>query len=185
MNFQQYLEHFERILHSPKPEMPYDQPEYLNYTELNWSRMNRWIKHGVLNEELVEQANSLESTQFWTVITEPWCGDAAHILPFLELLARKSDAIVIDYQLRDVDPFLIDSYLTGGSRSIPKLIIQNSARKDIAVWGPRPMNSQTLYTKMLSEDIPKEAIKTSIQHWYNENKGVDIQLEWLQLLRNC
>ncbi len=182
MNFQQYLEHFERILNSPRPENPYNDPVYLNYTTLNWSRMNRWMKHGVLNSELVSRVQSLESTQYWTVITEPWCGDAAHILPFIELLACQTDTLVVDYQLRDTDPFLIDSYLTDQSKSIPKLIIRDGFGKDLAVWGPRPEVCKNLYLELKIEGKSNEEIKTALQVWYNENKGVDFQHEWLNML---
>ena len=52
MTFQQYLEHFERILNAPKQEAPYDDAEYFNYTKLNWSRLNRWLKKGEIKPEI-------------------------------------------------------------------------------------------------------------------------------------
>ncbi len=53
----------------------------LIYAKLNWSRMNRWLKVGTLSDEIKETLSKVDTVQHWVVITEPWCGDAAHIAP--------------------------------------------------------------------------------------------------------
>lgn len=184
MNFQEYRAYFESILKKAETEQqaPYDNPDYLDYTKLNWSRMNRWFKTGKLSGELVETIKKIKSPQHWIIITEPWCGDAAHNIPFLEMMADHNPLISISYELRDTEPFLIDQYLTNGTKSIPKLIIRDEQGKDMGTWGPRPRDCQKMYVNLINEKADFEKVKVEIQNWYNTNKGIDIQNELRQKL---
>lgn len=183
MNFQSYLSCYETILNNPAPAAPYDNPDYFNYTKLNWSRLNRWLKTGVLSDKMKAAVAEISTPQQWIIITEPWCGDAAHIVPFLQMIAALNPQIHVEYELRDAEPFRINSYLTNGGKSIPKLIIKNEAGKDLATWGPRPAECQTLYTKLTSEKADFETMKTELQKWYNKDEGRQIQEEIIQLLQ--
>ncbi|MBX3240893.1 MAG: thioredoxin family protein [Chitinophagaceae bacterium] len=181
MNFKEYQAYFQDILQSPRPAPPYDNPDYLNYTKLNWSRMNRWLKRGILQDNLktvIEKAG----VQQWIIITEPWCGDAAHSVPFLEMMARLNRNITVEYELRDSEPFRINEYLTNGSKSIPKLIIRDTEGNDLGTWGPRPAACQVLYNKLATEKADFETVKTALQHWYNADNGKGVQEELLQLI---
>jgi Thioredoxin len=184
MNFQAYLTHFERILAEEKPAPPYDNPDYFNYAKLNWSRMNRWLKHGELVPEIKETVAKVTKPQHWLIITEPWCGDASHVVPFLQMIADSNPLITVDYELRDQEPFRINHYLTNGGKSIPKLVIRNEAGDDLATWGPRPADCQVIYKKLSDEKADFETVKVTLQKWYNENKGVDIQKEILEILNS-
>jgi hypothetical protein len=177
MNFQEYQEYFSSILNSASPQVPYDKPAYFDYAKLNWSRTNRWLKLGVLSEDLKITISGISAPQHWIVITEPWCGDAAHILPFIHLAASLNPNIHVEYQLRDTPPFLIDNYLTGQSKSIPKLVIRDEREKDLAVWGPRPAECQLLYSRLIAEQADFEITKTELQKWYNKDQGKMLQME--------
>ena len=182
MDFIAYQQLFHDILESPAPSPPYDNPDYLNYTKLNWSRQQRWLKTGILNKDLTDAVESISKKQLWTIITEPWCGDAAHSLPFIHRLAELNPLIRVDYQLRDEPPFLIEQYLTHGTKSIPKFIITDEENKELAVWGPRPADCQLLYNQLLEDHVPMEEKKIALQKWYNEDHGVKIQLELLEAI---
>ncbi|HLP55409.1 MAG TPA: thioredoxin family protein [Fluviicola sp.] len=182
MNFQAYLTYFESILTQEKPLSPYDKSDYFNYTKLNWSRTNRWLKHGELIPEINQAISRIKEPQQWLIITEPWCGDASHIVPFLQMIADLNPLITVDYELRDQEPFRINDYLTNGGKAIPKLIIRNEAGEDLATWGPRPADCQVLYQKLSAEKADFETVKIALQKWYNDNKGVDIQEEIIRLL---
>lgn len=182
MDFLAYQQLFQDILDGPNPPAPYDNPDYLNYTRLNWSRQQRWLKIGVLNEELVAVIKNIKKQQFWTVITEPWCGDAAHSLPFIHRLSELNPLIKVNYQLRDTAPFLIDQYLSNGKKTIPKLIIADQEKHDLAVWGSRPAACQLLYNRLLEEHVEMQQKKIELQKWYNEDKGVSLQNELLAIL---
>jgi hypothetical protein len=183
MTFKAYLDQFEALLKSEKQLAPYDDADFFNYAKLNWSRMNRWLKHGVIQSDILSAINNIQQPQNWIVITEPWCGDAAHIVPFLALIASENELIHIDFQLRDTAPFLIDNYLTNGGKSIPKLIIRDAAGNDLAVWGPRPQACQLVFDELKEKQANMNDLKTALQHWYNEDKGVSLQAEILAILQ--
>jgi hypothetical protein len=182
MDFIAYQKIFQKILNTPNPPVPYQDPDFLNYVKLNWSRQQRWLKTGILNEELASIIESIRGKQYWTIITEPWCGDAAHIMPFLHRLSELNPLIKIDYQLRDTEPFLIERYLTNGTKSIPKLIIADNNHNDLAVWGPRPAGCQALYMQLLKYHVEMEQKKIALQQWYNADKGVSLQQELIAML---
>ena len=182
MDFPTYKVFFKAVLDSAKRLPPYNNPDYLNYTKLNWSRQRRWLTTGHLDDTLVQYLKQLTEPQQWIVITEPWCGDAAHILPFLYMLSTQNPLIKLDIQLRDSEPFLIEQHLTRNAKSIPKLIIRDAANKDLLVWGPRPAASQELYDRLKAEHADDEELKLQLQWWYNEDKGASLQRELLAAL---
>ncbi|MCC6383523.1 MAG: thioredoxin family protein [Bacteroidia bacterium] len=185
MTFQQYKAYFEKLLdkNAVNPSAPYDDPDYLEYTQLNWSRMNRWIKTGKLTDETKSALKAISQPQQWIVITEPWCGDAAHNVPFIELMSRENSLIRVSYELRDSEPFRIEQYLTNGTKSIPKLVIFDSENKEFASWGPRPEGCAAVYAEMKAQGTSPDSIKLEIQKWYNADKGISIQKEVTQLLQ--
>ena len=177
MTFQDYLHYFQTTINHETPAAPYDDPDYLEYARMNWARMNRWLKTGKLSEELTRLIKDIREPQTWIIITEPWCGDAAHTVPFIHLLSELNPLITADYELRDSEPFRINDYLTNGSRSIPKVIFRDAGGRDLAVWGPRPAGCQQVYARLTAEKADFDTVKTEIQKWYNADKGVEMQEE--------
>ncbi len=176
MNYNEYKQLFEVILEDPDY---YSKESYTEYTRLNRSRMKRWDKLLVLDEKLSEHLIQITSPQKWIIITEPWCGDAAHVIPFLIRMTELNDLITYDIQLRDSEPFLIEDYLTNGSKSIPKLIIKDEAGNDLYVWGPRPMGVTEVLARLKAEDADAETKKIAIQNWFNADKGRSLNNELL------
>lgn len=183
MNFEEYHALFSQILTSTKVEAPYDDPEYLNYTKLNKSRQKRWAKNGVILEETKIVFSNLSTKQHWIIISEPWCGDASHIVAFLVKMAELNPMISYEIQLRDSAPFLIEKYLTNGTKAIPKLIIRDENGNDRAVWGPRPEKAQNMFLSLKEANIEKTEQKIALQNWYNEDEGVAIQKEVCALMK--
>ncbi|WPQ60516.1 thioredoxin family protein [Chitinophaga sancti] len=185
MTFKDYCDQFETILNKKAEEQPapYDNPHYLNYTKLNWTRMNRWLKTGKLTDAFKTAIQNINTYQHWIIITEPWCGDAAHSVPFLEMASHLNPLIKVTYELRDSEPFRINQYLTNNGKSIPKLIIRNADGYDLATWGPRPKDCQEMYKRLTAEKADFDTVKMEIQKWYNANKGQDLQEEMTELLK--
>lgn len=177
MKFEEYLAYFEAVLAEPEKYPLYTDPEYLNYAKLNWSRTNRWLKRFEVSVDTKDHIAAIAEPQQWIVITEPWCGDAAHSVPQIAKIAALNPNIQLDIQLRDSEPHMIESYLTNGSKSIPKLIARNAAGEDLWVWGPRPQAAQDMFQRLKDEHQPFEVTKEALQKWYNEDKGVEIQKE--------
>lgn len=182
MEFTQYRSAFEQLVNGTALPAPYDNPDYLAYTKMNWSRMNRWLKKGTIAEQLRETVARITKPQRWIVITEPWCGDAAHSVPFIEMAARTNPMIAVEYELRDAAPFRINGYLTNGGKSIPKLIVRDEGGRDLAVWGPRPVECQHLFDRLKADGADFETQKIALQHWYNADKGQSMQQELQALL---
>lgn len=157
--------------------------EKIDYTKLNFSRSKRLDKTIKLSEEQNRYFQDIDIKQTWLVITEPWCGDAAQSLPFFNKLASSSENIELKIVLRDENPELMDSFLTYGSRSIPKLIILDKNMEVVNHWGPRSKAA----TKVVDDYVQKHAkideqLKTDLQLWYNKNKGEAIIAEMQDLV---
>lgn len=156
--------------------------DYQPYIPLNKSRFLRIVKQGVIYQELTEVIRSINEKQDWIIITEPWCGDAAQIVPYLFKMAALNPRINVEVQLRDSNSE-IDSYLSHGKMSIPKLIVRNQEGIDLFIWGPRPQELETIYLKLKNKNENLDNIKTILQKWYNEDKGKEIQEEIMELIK--
>ena len=181
MNWNEYVPLFEDILTGKITGSPYDDPHFMEYVKLNKSRMNRWLKTGKLNDDLKLKLAAIHEPQYWNLITEPWCGDAAHSNPFIFLMSDQNPHIHLQIQLRDSDSE-IDLYLTNGGKSIPKLIVRDENGNDIWVWGPRPKEAQQYVLDLKSQELSIEEQKAKHQEWYNQDKGAEIQREFLNWL---
>ena len=177
INWYEYLSSFEDILNRKLTKKPYDNEAYIEYVKLNKSRMNRWLRTGLLKGSTQQTIEKIREVQNWYIITEPWCGDAAHSVPFIYLLSELNQNIKLTLILRDSEPEWIERYLTNGSRSIPKLIVRNNYNEDLFTWGPRPKECQLLISELKKQQISDEDIKTRAQEWYNKNKGISLQEE--------
>lgn len=184
MTWNEYLDTFDPIISGEISSPPYDKEAYIEYTRLNKARMNRWLKTGKLIDSAEETMSMIDRPQQWFLITEAWCGDAAHSNPFIQLLSELNDNITLNIILRDSEPNWINNYLTDGNRSIPKLIVRDESGDDVFTWGPRPIDCQRLVLKMKSEQIEVSEAKMITQQWYNNDKGQSVQQEILEQIRN-
>lgn len=144
--------------------------------------MKRWMKAGVMNPELEEAVKAISEPQTWVVLTEAWCGDAAHTVPFMALLAELNPNITLDIKMRDENLDLMDKYLTKGGRSIPKMIAFNASEQEVFNWGPRPKKMQEAFYEMKELNLPYSEVSESLQKMYNKDKGILFQEEFLGLL---
>jgi hypothetical protein len=155
------------------------------YARLNLQRMERLDKKAELLPELKQALDQLEQTYEWVILTEGWCGDAAQIVPVLEKIAQASHGrIRTHYLLRDENLDLMDQYLTGGGRSIPKLLILFAdTLAEVANWGPRPAPAQDLYLETKAAGATHEEFAEKLHGWYAKDKTQATQHELLILIR--
>ncbi|GAB5563668.1 MAG: thioredoxin family protein [Winogradskyella sp.] len=145
----------------------------VNYTMLNDIRMKRWDKTVKLIDEFKSKIESYDKPVTWLVITESWCGDAAHIMPVINKVAELNDNIDLRVVLRDDNDALMNEFLTNGGKAIPKLImIDNSTEDVVNTFGPRP----SVATKMVNDYKAEYGkltpeFKEDLQRWYNKDKG--------------
>lgn len=183
-SYSEYRALTEQLLAENKTTGENQSEAFLEYTKLNQQRMKRWDKKAEINEELKAQIAKIDTPQRWLVLTEAWCGDAAHNIPVIAKMAELNENIELQLILRDENLDIMDQYLTNGGRSIPKLVAFNENNEELFTWGPRPNSLQELYKKMKEENTPAEESKTIIQQWYNKNKTQELQTEFVQLLNS-
>ncbi|MCR9263897.1 MAG: thioredoxin family protein [Flavobacteriaceae bacterium] len=156
----------------------------IEYTQLNDRRMRRWDKTFKLPEAIGEKVSNISSRLKFLVLTESWCGDAAHSMPIMNKIAEANPNIDFKALLRDENPELMDAFLTNGSRSIPKLVVFDADLNEIiAEWGPRPSVATQMandYKTMHGTFTPE--FKQELQVWYNKNKGENILNDLVGLL---
>lgn len=154
------------------------------YTKLNDRRMKRWDKTLKIPLTFEEKIKSVNTKITWLVITESWCGDAAHVLPVMNKISEMNENINFKVVLRDENEALMNQFLTNGNKSIPKLImIDNRTNNVVSTYGSRP----NVVTKLVN-DFKNEhgsltlEFKEGLQVWYNKDKGQSTLEDLTQLL---
>lgn len=177
-----YLDFVEKLVAEGKSSGENQNDEMVHYTELSHQRMKRWNKTGKLIPEMIERLSKINEKQHWIVITESWCGDAAHAYMFLKKMADANSFISLAWKLRDENLDLMDRHLTNGSRAIPKIIAFDKDHNELWNWGPRPKHMQEKYWELRKADANYKVIMIELQRMYNEDKGETMQREILELM---
>ncbi|WP_298556524.1 thioredoxin family protein [uncultured Algibacter sp.] len=155
-----------------------------NYTKLNDRRMRRWDKTIKISEDLQKKISEFNQKTTWLIITESWCGDAAHVVPAIHKIAELNPNIDLKIVLRDENLELMDMFLTNGGRAIAKVImIDNETGEVLNTYGPRPSEA-TSYVNRFKAKHGKltPEFKEDLQHWYNKDKGQNIISDIIEML---
>lgn len=156
----------------------------IEYTKLNDRRMKRWDKTLKIPLNFEEKIKSIDYKVTWLVITESWCGDAAHLMPVMNKISEMNKNINFKVVLRDENDELMNQFLTNGSKSIPKLIMIDDETNDIvSTYGPRP----NVVTKLVNDFKNEHGLltpefKQDLQVWYNKDKGQSTLEDLTELL---
>ena len=158
--------------------------EMVAYTALNEQRMKRWDKTIKVSEEAQEKIAAFKGDVTWLVLTESWCGDAAHVIPVINKVAELNSNINLKLVLRDENDDLMAQFLTNGGKSIPKLImIDNTSGEVLDTFGPRPSGGKTLVEDFITKHgVVTDELKENLQMWYNRDKGQNTIANLLLLL---
>ena len=183
MDYAQYRSDIQKMVLLGKTSGENQSEAMVNYTKLNDQRMNRWDKKVHLSTELETSLKYITSPQHWVVLTEAWCGDAAHNIPTLIKIAAVQPLIQVKMVYRDENLELMDAFLTNGGRSIPKVILADKDFQPFASWGPRPEACQKLYLQLKNEEADFETMKIALQQWYNKNKQQALMSEFCDLIQ--
>ncbi|TVT38400.1 thioredoxin family protein [Hymenobacter setariae] len=180
-----YRQLIDDLLAEGKTTGPQQTPELVEYTALNVQRMHRLDKTVKVQAALAAAAAGLQGQYIWLIITEGWCGDAAQIVPVLEAVAQASQGhLTTRYVLRDEHPTLMDQYLTGTSRAIPKLVVLDAnTLAEITHWGPRPVPARELVQRLKAEGMPHDDFIRELHTWYAHDRTQTTQTEMLALVQ--
>jgi len=85
---------------------------------------------------------------------------------------------------RDENLDIMDTHLTGKSRSIPIVILLNNKFQDCGWWGPRPSPLQkwVLEKGLL---LPKDERYKEIRRYYARDRGITTMHELVDMLEQC
>ena len=146
--------------------------------------MKRLDKTMKIEEDVLEKFQQYHKNVTWLVLTESWCGDAAHAMPVMNKLVEQAKNLDLKILYRDENKELMNRFLTNGTMSIPKLIaFDNETQEVINDWGPSPLiiMNKTKEFKAAHGTLTPE-FKKEIQVWYNQNKGKCIASDLLKLI---
>lgn len=159
--------------------------EYLDYTRLNVQRMNRWDKTCEIYPEFQSFLKRLNRKFYMIVLTEAWCGDTANLVPVFEKIHLENPYYLpFLLLLRDENPEVMDDNLTGGSRSIPKLIFLNENLEKLATWGPRPAPLTQQIQEWKAQGLTYKEYADKVQLWYAKDKSISTQKEIHEILKS-
>lgn len=181
MNYETYKTLFTSLQSSTVA--PYDDAAYQNYLVMNQRRFQRAEKNFQLSEELLTEIKNISKPEKWVVISEPWCGDAAHLVPVIHNISLQNPLIEFDIELRDVAPFRIDQFLSNDTKSIPVFIRYDEQLNYISHWGSRPKVLSELITDMKSKGAVKEEFVAFAQNWYHHNLVESMNAEMLEFFK--
>lgn len=173
MQYDEYKNLIDSLLAENKSTGANQSEQLTMYSSLNQRRMKRWEKTLKISPEEKQKIEVFPKKMSWLVISEGWCGDAAHILPVLQKMASFNKNIDLRIVLRDDHEKLMNQFLTNGGKSIPKLIMIDLAEeKIIADWGPRPSTATEMVENYKKDHGSLDAdFKEELQLWYNKDKG--------------
>lgn len=185
MSYQEYKSMTEQLLNEGKTTGSNQTEDYVHYTKLNFQRMKRLDKTTEINSELKSIIDAISEEQIWSVISEPWCGDAAQNVPVIQKMADLNAKIELKIILRDENLEIMDNYLTNGGRAIPKLIaLDKSTLEEKFIWGPRPASIQQVMNELKANNITDlHQIVEKIQIAYNNDHTASVQSEFISILK--
>lgn len=153
---------------------------YLNY---NWERQAHVHDAYTPSDDLREAVESISEPQLWMVLTEPWCGDSAFLLPVIAEAASLNDAVTLRILLRDDNLDIMDQYLTGGSRSIPKLVAFSEDGDERFTWGPRPEGAAERFAELRETFDDKQQQIAKLVEYYKEGGWQEVDEELAASIR--
>lgn len=179
MTYSEYTTMFEKLVANQATTGPDQSSAMIDYTKMNLTRMHRMTKFTEVSEDIRTSISSIKTPLYFVLITEPWCGDAAHSLPGIAALVEQNPLIELRVFLRDEHPDMMNQYLTNGGKAIPILIVlRQDTLEELFYWGPRPKEAQAIVLDYKKKgDFKKEDMVNDVFKWYNKDKNQTMMQE--------
>ena len=123
-----------------------------------------------VSDDAVNRIAALGGAWHLLVLSEDWCGDAVNTVPVVARLADLAPNVDLRVLARDENLDLMDSHLTGTSRSIPVVIALDQDFNEHGWWGPRPAALQQ-WVLGPGRELEKDARYREIRTWYARDRG--------------
>ena len=118
------------------------------------------------------------------VLSEDWCGDSVNIVPIIAKLAESVSNMDMRILARDENLDIMDTHLTGKSRSIPIVILLNQKYQECGWWGPRPSELQRWVVEK-GMQLPKAERYREVRTFYARDHGLTTMREIVAMLERC
>ncbi len=155
--------------------------QFLEGVVVNAALWSALAKRGSASDLAVSRVQALGGRWHLLVLAEDWCGDAVNTLPAIAALAERADNLDMRILSRDANADLMDAHLTGGTRSVPIVIVLDGNFVERASWGPRPAELQRWF-ETSGRALPKEERYRAMRAWYARDRGVSTLDEVISLL---
>lgn len=134
--------------------------------------------------ELSARVDALGGHWHLLVLSEDWCGDSVNIVPIIAKLTESVSNMDMRILARDQNLDIMDSHLTGKSRSIPIVIILSHKYQECGWWGPRPSPLQKWVVEK-GMQLPKEERYKEVRTFYARDHGLTTMTEIVAKLEQC
>jgi hypothetical protein len=134
--------------------------------------------------EISARVEALGGQWHLLVLTEDWCGDSVNIVPIVAKLTESVSNMDMRMLARDENLDIMDSHLTGTSRSIPIVILLNPKYEECGWWGPRPRELQKWVVEK-GMKLPKEERYKEVRTFYARDHGLTTMRELVEMLEAC
>jgi thioredoxin family protein len=134
--------------------------------------------------EISARVEALSGHWHLLVLSEDWCGDSVNIVPIIAKLTESVSNMGMRILARDENLDIMDTHLTGTSRSIPIVILLNQKYQECGWWGPRPSALQKWVVEkgML---LPKAERYREVRTFYARDHGLTTMREIVEMLERC
>jgi thiol-disulfide isomerase/thioredoxin len=151
--------------YSAAPEFPAWLGSVSKHADL-WQALYRTA---TVSAEAVDRMRMASSSLRLLVLSEDWCSDCFSTVPIIARLAELA-GVELRVFARDANLDVMDAHLSGGTRSIPVVMVLDPAFDVRAWWGPRPSALQRWYRNegLLLESPERSRKKRS---WYARDRG--------------
>jgi hypothetical protein len=161
-----------------------DERKTLHYLNYNWERQAHVHDNYTPSDDLQDAMDAIEEPQLWMVLTEPWCGDSAFLLPVIAEAAQRSENVTLRILLRDDNLDVMDQYLTGGSRSIPKMAAFAEDGEELFTWGPRPEGARQKFAELQEAYDDKMEMVKKLVAYYEDGAWRETDAELATAVQN-
>jgi hypothetical protein len=133
-------------------------------------------RRALIDDSVVTRMQRIETPLRVMSLLADWCTDAIGTIPYVvRLLEAIPDA---EFRCVDRDQHLdlMDMHLTGVARAIPVVIVYDTAFRELAWWGPRPI---ALHQWTLGDalQLDKEERNKYKRGWYARDRGASTVVE--------
>jgi hypothetical protein len=182
LSYEAYLEAWRPKLTASLGGLSPEARRYLLYSRYNWERSERVHAAYRPSERLTAALGQIRAPQTWVVLNEDWCMDGAFTLPVFVEAARRCPLVALRVLPRDAHPEVMDRYLTGGARAIPKVVGFDAEGQELFVWGSRPAAAKAFREGLLAEGVEKGEVSKRLVDWYAEGGYAAADADLMALL---